>query len=92
MSEITEGTPAWVAIRSNLGNNLKLVNPWTSAWCDGMEYSEEILEIPTQAGVTYFFTPDGNEDFEFEEEVPQTNQHCKVRPDRNAMLGMERCF
>ena len=92
MSEIEAGVPAWVAIRSLRGSNLKLINPWRTAFCQGAEYDAEQIEMPTEAGVTYFFTPDGNEEFALEPEMPVANEKCKVRPDRNAMLGLERSF
>ena len=92
MSEIRKGVPAWVAIRSLRGSNLKLENPWESAWCDGKEYASAMIEMPTTAGSTYFFTPAADLEMEFEQEQPETNHSCKVSPDRDAMLGLERSF
>ena len=92
MSEIKDGVPVWVAIRSLRGSELVLENPWPAAYCQGIRYENTQIEIPTEAGNTYFFTPDGNESFDFEPETPAANQNCKVRPDRNAMLGLERSF
>lgn len=92
MSEICEGVPAWVAIKSLRGSKLTLENPWSTAYCNGTCYTESLIEMETTAGTTYFLTPDDCEEFEFEAETPAINQNCKVRPDRNAMLGLERSF
>lgn len=92
MSEIKDGAPAFVAIRSLKGERLILENPWAAAWCDGKEYTEETIEMDTESGRIYFFTPDGDEEFEFEAETPAANMDYKMRPDKDAILGLARSF
>lgn len=92
MSEISEGVPAFVAIRSMRGEKLQLANPWEKAWCNSQIFTDEIIIMDTEAGKTYLFTPDGEEAFEYAQENPLPNGNCKVRPDKNAMLGLGRSF
>ena len=92
MSEISEGVPAFIAIRSIIGERLQLANPWKNAWCNGQMFTDEIITMDTEAGKTYLFTPDGEEAFEYAQENPLPNGNCKVRPDKNAMLGLGRSF
>ena len=90
--EVKDGVPAFVAIKSTKGGKLRMENPWKSAFCEGREYSAGIIEMDTEAGKTYLFTPDGHEEFDFEPALPAANDNYKVRPDGNAMLGLMRSF
>ncbi len=91
MCEIKDGVCAFVAIKSLFGNKLLLENPWEKAVLDGNEYSDKVIELKTEAGKTYLFTPDGKA-LEFEMETPEENKTYKIRPDGNAMLGLARSF
>ena len=90
--ELKEGVPAFVAIKSLKGGKLRVENPWEKAFCEGREYSAGIVEMDTEAGKTYLFTPDGNEAFDFEAASYEANNDYKARPDRNAVLGLMRSF
>ncbi len=92
MAEIKDGVCAFVAIRSLFGNPLTLENPWDKAYCNKGVYESDTIVMDTEKGKVYLFTPDGVENFEFEQEIPLENTTYKVRPDGNAMLGLARSF
>lgn len=91
-AQICNGQAAFVAVRSLYGNKLKLSNPWTKAFAGGVCYSDAIIEIDTNPDEVIFFTPDENEQPDFEKSTPAPNSKPKVRSDRHAMLGTERSF
>ena len=92
MAQIREGEAEFVAIRSRFGKPLRLENPWQAAFCGDVCYEEKEICLATEAGATYVFTPTAEANFASEAEAPEANRAPKARPDRFAMLGMERCF
>ena len=92
MCEVIDGIPAFVSIRSLRGEILKFENPWTEAWCNNQKYSSSIIEINTEAGMTYLFTNNAEWNLSYKEEVPLQNNSFKIREDKKAMLGLGRSF
>ena len=92
MAQIKDGLPEFVAIHSKAGNCLRLENPWQAAFCGDVCYEEKEICLATEAGKTYLFTPEKDEAFAPEAQTPAANAAPKVRPDRHAMLGLERSY
>jgi len=92
MAQIREGEVEFVAIRSRFGNRLTLENPWQAAYCDGACYTEKKICLETEAGTTYVFTPERDAVFASRVQTPEANQAPKIRPDKFAVLGMERSY
>lgn len=92
MCEAEKGKAKFVSILSKCGKNLKLENPWDKAFCNGVLYEDKIIEIETKENEVYLFTENENTEFETVREEISENKNYKVRPDKNATLGLPRCF
>jgi len=77
-SEIGDGKPLWISVRSKLGKTCRLQNPWKTihVYANGKKVphrGRRIIEFPTSRGRQYVIVPD-----------PRIIQRWDTRPARHA--------
>ena len=98
-SEIKNGRPAWISIRSLLGKGLRVENPWPKSYFykNGKKSgcsTQKIMEFPTQKSDALMFVPEENtmKTWKTISLEYRKNKRPKTAPDGKATLGLERMF
>lgn len=89
-AEISGGSPRFIHIHSLSGRPVRVENPWRTAYVGNKAYAERLIALTIPKGESILLTPEQAMPIACEAIAPQPNKHCRMRPDKHAMLGLPR--